>query len=93
MPQVMIMEERPTPREAFIMERGAYDKPGEKVTMGVPAVLAPLPKNAPNNRLGFAQWLVSSENPLTARVAVNRLWQTVFGVGLVKTAEDFGAHS
>lgn len=90
-PQVMIMEERPTPREAFIMERGAYDKPGEKVMMGVPAVLNPLPKDAPNNRLGFAKWLVSPENPLTARVAVNRLWQTVFGMGLVKTAEDFGA--
>ncbi len=91
MPQVMIMEERSTPREAFIMIRGAYDKPGEKVTAGVPAVLNPLPKDAPNNRLGFAQWLVASDNPLTARVAVNRLWQTVFGMGLVKTAEDFGA--
>lgn len=90
-PQVMIMQERPTPREAFVMLRGAYDKPGEKVTMGVPAVLNSLPPTAPVNRLGLAQWLVSPQNPLTARVAVNRLWQTLFGVGLVKTAEDFGA--
>jgi mono/diheme cytochrome c family protein len=90
-PQVMIMQDRPTPREAFVMIRGAYDKPGEKVTSGVPAVLNALPSNAPENRLGLAQWLTSLQNPLTARVAVNRLWQTLFGVGLVKTAEDFGA--
>jgi hypothetical protein len=90
MPTVMVMEERPTPRETFLLLRGAYDKPGEKVARSVPAALAPLPNGAPANRLGLAQWLTSPEHPLTARVAVNRLWQMLFGTGLVKTTEDFG---
>src|SRR5205085_5360664 len=68
-----------------------YDRPGEKVAQGVPAVLPPLPANVPNNRLGFAKWLVDPANPLTARVAVNRFWQTYFGTGIVKTVEDFGS--
>ena len=89
-PETMIMEERPQPRDTFILIRGAYDKPGEKVLPGVPEYLAPLPKDAPNNRLGFARWLVSAENPLTARVIVNRYWQLLFGAGLVRTPEDFG---
>ena len=87
----MVMQERDTPRETFLLLRGAYDKPGEKVTPGIPAILPSLPKGAPNNRLGFARWLVDPANPLTARVAVNRFWQMYFGAGLVKTVEDFGS--
>ena len=79
------------PRETFVLGRGDYRNKGEKVTAAVPAVLPPLPEDAPVNRLGFAKWLVSGSNPLTARVAVNRYWQMYFGVGLVKTAEDFGS--
>ncbi len=90
-PTVMIMEEMPVPRPAHILVRGEYDKPGERVSAGVPTSLGKLPAGAPTNRLGFAQWLVSEKNPLTARVAVNQLWQMVFGTGLVKTAEDFGS--
>ncbi len=76
---------------ANILFRGQYDKPKDKVTGGVPAVLHAMPKGAPTNRLGLAKWINSPENPLTARVTVNRFWQEVFGVGLVKTAEDFGS--
>jgi hypothetical protein len=90
-PSTMVMAEMPQPRDTFILPRGAYDKPGEKVTAAVPAFLPPLPAGAPNNRLGLAKWLVDPSHPLTARVAVNRLWQTFFGTGLVKTAEDFGS--
>jgi mono/diheme cytochrome c family protein len=90
LPTVMVMQDLPQPRQAFILERGAYDKPGEKVERAVPAVLPQLPPDAPRNRLGLARWIVDGKNPLTARVAVNRLWQTIFGTGLVKTAEDFG---
>jgi Protein of unknown function (DUF1553)/Protein of unknown function (DUF1549)/Planctomycete cytochrome C len=86
----MIMEERKQPRETFVLQRGIYNKYGAKVQPGIPKALPPLSKGAPNNRLGLAQWLVSKDNPLTARVTVNRLWQMFFGVGLVKTAEDFG---
>ncbi len=86
----MIMEERKDRRETFILERGIYNKYGAKVTPGIPKTFPPLPKDVPNNRLGLAKWLVSKENPLTARVAVNRIWQQYFGIGLVKTAEDFG---
>jgi hypothetical protein len=90
-PTVMVMQERPTPKDTFILLRGAYDHPGEKVGPGVPAALPPLPQSAPNNRLGLARWLVDKDNPLTARVAVNRFWQQYFGVGIVKTVEDFGS--
>jgi hypothetical protein len=89
-PTVMVMEEMANPRETHILSRGEYDKKGEKVTAGVPGALSPFPAGVPNNRLGFARWLTSPENPLTARVAVNRAWQMHFGTGLVKTAEDFG---
>jgi hypothetical protein len=75
---------------ANILARGAYDKPGERVEAAVPAALGKLPEKAPKNRLGLAQWVVSKENPLTARVTVNRFWQEVFGQGIVKTPEDFG---
>ena len=78
------------PRETFILSRGEYLKPTTKVTFDTPAFLPPLPKDAPKNRLGFTRWLFAPENPLTARVAVNRLWQNLFGFGLVKTVEDFG---
>ena len=90
-PTLMVMEELPEPRPAYVLRRGAYDAPGERVERGVPAIFPPLPKDAPNNRLGFARWLVGRDHPLTARVAVNRFWQMLFGVGLVRTSEDFGA--
>ncbi|MGH9841258.1 MAG: DUF1553 domain-containing protein, partial [Blastocatellia bacterium] len=89
-PLVMVMEELPTARPAYILRRGAYDLPGEVVTRGLPASLHQSNKQ-PSNRLEFAQWLVSPENPLTARVQVNRFWQMLFGTGLVKTVEDFGS--
>jgi len=91
LPTTMIMEEMPTPRDAFILLRGEYDKPGAKVGRAVPAAFPSLPKDAPNNRLGLAQWLVARDNPLTARVAVNRYWQMLFGAGIVRSVEDFGA--
>jgi len=90
-PTVMVMREVPNIRETHVLIRGAYDRPGEKVSAGVPAVLPPLPEGAPVNRLGLAKWLVDPGNPLTARVAVNRYWQMLFGTGIVKTVEDFGS--
>jgi hypothetical protein len=89
-PTALVMEEMEMPRAAHVLERGQYDKPGEPVTPDVPAAIAPWPADVPRNRLGLAQWLVAKENPLTARVAVNRLWQHCFGEGLVRTVEDFG---
>ena len=83
LPTVMVMQEMPTPRPTHFLIRGQYDKPGERVQPGLPVALGKLPSDAPNNRLGFARWLVQRNNPLTARVAVNRLWQQHFGVGLV----------
>ena len=90
MPKTLVMEELPTPRVAHLLKRGRYDQPGEEVRAGVPASLPPLPADAPRNRLGLARWLVSPDHPLTARVAVNRLWQQCFGEGLVRTINDFG---
>jgi hypothetical protein len=90
-PASMVMEEMAKPRDTFILVRGAYDKKGDKVTVATPAVLPPMAMDLPRNRLGLAKWLVSAENPLTARVIVNRFWQQLFGTGLVKTSEDFGA--
>jgi len=89
-PTVMVMEEMEPRRDTFQLIRGAYDVPGEKVSPGVPAVLPPLAAGQENNRLAFARWLVGPEHPLTARVTVNRFWQMYFGIGLVKTAENFG---
>ena len=90
-PTTMVMEEAEKPRETWILGRGDYRNHLEKVTPGVPAVLPPLPKDAPLNRLTLAKWLVDPAHPLTARVAVNHFWQMYFGTGLVKTAENFGA--
>ncbi len=90
-PTVMVMHEMATPRQARILVRGEYDNLGEKVAAAVPKILPPLPSGAPNNRLGLAEWLVSRSNPLTARVTVNRFWQMLWGVGLVKTVDDFGS--
>ncbi|HEV3343631.1 MAG TPA: PSD1 and planctomycete cytochrome C domain-containing protein [Pirellulales bacterium] len=89
-PQVMVMADQPQERQTFILEKGLYDKPRDAVTAAVPAKLPRLPQGAPANRLGLAEWLVSPDQPLTARVTVNRLWQQFFGIGLVKTPEDFG---
>ena len=91
-PVTMIQQELETPRDTFILMRGAYDKPGEKVSPGVPGSLPPLPDGVPANRLGLAKWLVdpAGKNPLTSRVIVNRYWQMLFGTGLVATPEDFG---
>jgi hypothetical protein len=87
----LIFRETTTPRQAYVLHRGEYDKRREPVNRGTPPVLPPLPQAAPNDRLGVARWLVDPSHPLTARVAVNRFWQQLFGAGLVKTAEDFGA--
>lgn len=90
-PAVMVMQEMAAPRDTFILKRGQYDQLGEQVKPGVPAALSPLPEGASNDRLGLAKWLVDPANPLTARVAVNRWWQMLFGTGIVKTVDDFGA--
>ncbi|HEY6403694.1 MAG TPA: DUF1553 domain-containing protein, partial [Blastocatellia bacterium] len=90
-PTLMVMQELPQPRPAFVLKRGAYDAPGEQAPRGAPVILPPFPAGAPNNRLGLAQWLTRPDHPLTSRVTVNRFWQMLFGVGLVKTVEDFGA--
>ena len=85
-----VMHERETPPEAFILARGEYDKRKDKVEPNTPAALPPMPKDFPRNRLGFAQWLLLPENPLTARVTVNRFWQEIFGTGIVRTTGDLG---
>jgi hypothetical protein len=90
-PTVMVMADSPTPRDAFVLKRGAYDAHGEKVFPRTPAALPPFREGWPANRLGLAQWLVDRGNPLTARVTVNRFWQMLFGTGIVKTVEDFGS--
>jgi hypothetical protein len=89
MPTVMVMADG-AKRETHVLVRGQYDKPGQKVEANTPAALPPLPADAPKDRLGLARWLVSKEQPLSARVMVNRYWQMFFGTGLVRTAEDFG---
>ncbi len=90
-PTTLVFREKAEPRKAYVLERGEYDRQRDEVQRAVPEMLPALPDGAPNNRLGLAQWLVDPANPLTARVTVNRLWQQVFGVGIVKTAEDFGS--
>jgi hypothetical protein len=88
LPVVMVMEEMPKPRDIFVLKRGQYDRPADKVSVGVPAALGATPQAA--NRLDLAKWLVAPNHPLTSRVAVNRWWEAYFGTGLVKTVEDFG---
>lgn len=90
LPKTLVMEELEKPRQAYVFKRGLYKNRGEDVQPGTPAALPPMPKGAPRNRLGLAQWLVSGQNPLTARVLVNRVWKQYFGTGIVRTAEDFG---
>lgn len=88
----LVMEERKDHKPvANILYRGMYDAPREEVEPAVPGILPPLDPGYPRNRLGLAKWLVAPANPLTARVAVNRFWQEIFGAGIVKTAEDFGS--
>jgi hypothetical protein len=89
-PTAMVMAEMKVPRNTFVLARGDYRNQTEKVQPGVPSMLPPLPEGAPLNRLTLARWLIDPKHPLTARVAVNRFWQTYFGVGIVKTQEDFG---
>jgi len=92
-PGTLVFGDLSVPRDSFVMIRGQYDKPGEKVIPGTPAALQPLKPESPGKRptrLDLARWIVAPENPLTARVAVNRLWQQFFGVGLVRTSGDFG---
>ncbi|MBI5758092.1 MAG: PSD1 domain-containing protein [Planctomycetales bacterium] len=80
-------------RNTFVLDRGAWDKPKEQVDPGVTASLHPLPADAPRTRLTFARWLADSRSPLTARVAVNRVWQAIFGIGIQETTEDFGTRA
>ena len=89
--EIMVMRELPEPKKAYVLFRGEYAQPRDEVTAGTPAALSPFPKDAPKNRLGLAKWLVDPQHPLTARVTVNRVWQGIFGRGLVRTAEDFGS--
>ncbi len=89
-PVTLVMDEG-TPRDTFILRRGVFDQLGEKVTAATPAALPQMREELPRNRLGLARWLVDPQNPLPARVTVNRFWQMLFGTGLVRTAEDFGS--
>jgi hypothetical protein len=86
----LVLDAREQPRMTALLKRGDFTKPGDRMSPGVPAVLNPLPKNADSSRLTFARWLTSNESPTTARAFVNRVWQSVFGTGLVDTPEDFG---
>ena len=90
-PSTMVMADLDKPRDSYVLLRGDYRMRGDKVDPNTPAVLPPLPKDAPRNRLTLAKWLVDPANPLTARVAVNHFWQMYFGLGIVKTSEDFGS--
>jgi len=90
-PTVMVMVDDPNARQSYLLKRGAYDSHGEVVTPGIPAILPRIDPNLPANRLGLAKWFVDRRNPLTARVTVNRFWQSYFGFGIVKTVDDFGS--
>ncbi len=91
-PTTLVLAERPpeNPRPTFLHNRGEFLQPTERVEPGIPAVLPPLPQDLPANRLGFARWLVSADNPLTGRVTMNRQWAAFFGHGIVRTLQDFG---
>jgi len=90
-PEIMVMQELPHPKPAYILKRGAYDAHGDEVWANTPAVLPPMATGEPHNRLGLAHWLFAKENPLPARVAANRLWQQLFGQGIVQTSDNFGS--
>ncbi len=92
LPTAMVMKEGP-PRDAFVLIRGEYDKRGEKVAPGLPEFLPPLPEGSQADRLGLARWVISRDNPLTARVWVNRIWERFFGTGLCKTSENLGSQA
>jgi hypothetical protein len=89
--EIMVMREMPQPKPAYVLFRGDYSQRREEVVAGTPAVLPPFPADQPRNRLGLARWLTHPDHPLTARVTVNRVWQSLFGRGLVATSEDFGS--
>lgn len=88
--EVMVMEEMPEPRKAYMYNRGEYDQASEQVYPTTPAVLNKFPEDAPRDRLGLSQWLFDKDHPLTARVTVNRYWQMIFGTGIVESSNDFG---
>jgi hypothetical protein len=90
---VMVMEQMDKPRDSFVLQRGLFNSPGEKVEPGVPASLPALPADAPKNRLALATWVTDPQHPLMSRVAVNRFWKLVMGNGIVKTANDFGSQA
>ena len=92
-PKVMVMEDRKEKRKTFVLAVGSYQSPGEEVSSSTPDVLPPLAQKESPNRLDLAQWLVSRNHPLTSRVVVNRLWQDLFGLGLIKSPEDLGVQS
>jgi hypothetical protein len=89
--EVMVMGDLPSPRQTFVLSRGLYNSPGDEVEPATPTAILPFSKDLPKNRLGLSQWLFDQNNPLTARVAANRIWQLIFGKGLVITSDDFGS--
>jgi len=89
--EIMVMRELPQPKKSYVLWRGEYNQRRDEVGPITPAALSPWPAGAPHNRLGLAQWLTAPDHPLLARVTVNRIWQSLFGRGLVKTSEDFGS--
>ena len=89
--EIMVMQELPSPKKAFVLFRGQYDQRRDEVFADTPESLPAFPKNGPRNRLGLARWLTDPQHPLLARVTVNRVWQSFFGRGLVKTSDDFGS--
>ena len=91
--EIMVMRELAEPKQAFVLNRGDYDKRGEPVGPATPAVLPPFPSDQPRNRLGLARWLTDPDHPLLARVTVNRFWQALFGQGLVRSSEDLGSQA
>ncbi len=90
-PEMMVMEEMASPRPTFVLNRGLYDAPMDKVDPATPRAILPFPDDLPKNRLGLAHWLFHPDHPLTARATTNRYWQMIFGKGIVKTARDFGS--
>ncbi|WP_020533655.1 DUF1553 domain-containing protein [Flexithrix dorotheae] len=91
LPEVMVMEDLKQPKKSYILERGVYDAPGEEVSPSTPAEILPFDESLPKNRLGLAKWITNPDNPLTARVIVNRIWMQFFGTGIVASPEDFGS--